>query len=58
MTNQTLTFKGKATKNVQHVSSGVIYLHHFGTGWQELVFNSHDDAQRFAEKIGAELRRH
>lgn len=28
--------------------NGYLYLHHFGTGWQELVFKTHDDAVKFA----------
>ena len=28
--------------------NGYLYLHHFCTGWQELVFKTHDDAVKFA----------
>ena len=27
---------------------GLLYIHHFGTGWQELVFQSHQQAEQFA----------
>lgn len=33
--------------------TGYVYLHHFGTGHQELVFPTHEAAQTFAEREGA-----
>lgn len=27
--------------------NGYVYLHHWATGWQQLVFPTHEDAARF-----------
>jgi hypothetical protein len=53
----TLTYRKRARKGIDHTSDGVIYVHHFGTGWQELVFTDHATAERFARANGAEFRR-
>lgn len=31
--------------------AGVLYLHHFGTGWQELIFTSHEAAKGFEQSL-------
>jgi len=53
----TLTYRQRARKGITHTDDGVVYIHHFGTGWQELVFPDHEAAQRFAEVNGCEYRR-
>ena len=53
----TLTYRGKARKGVNHTDDGVVYLHHFGTGFQELVFPDHAAAASFAKTSGCEFRR-
>jgi hypothetical protein len=50
-----LTYKAVARKSVNHISDGVIYIHSFGTGFQELVFVNHAAAARFANQTGCEL---
>ena len=35
--------------------TGFVYLHHFGTGHQELVFTTHQDAAKFAEREECKL---
>lgn len=45
----TLTYLRPARKQINHVNDGVLYLHHFGTGFQELVFNNHAAARQFAD---------
>jgi hypothetical protein len=52
-----LRFTRRARKGVDHVSNGFLYVHFFGTGYQELVFDSHEAAARFASANGCELRR-
>ena len=52
----TLTYRRRARKGVDHTSDGVLYVHHFGTGFQELVFADHAAAARFAAANGCELR--
>jgi hypothetical protein len=51
-----LTFKKRVRKNIDHTDDGVMYLHHFGTGWQELVFPDHMAAKQFAEEAGCEYK--
>ena len=41
-----LNYLKKSTNSKQ---PGFIYLHHFGTGNQELVFNTHKQAKQFAD---------
>lgn len=53
----TLTYTKRARKQIEHITNGVIYIHHFGTGFQELVFQDHAAAARFAELNACELRR-
>jgi hypothetical protein len=50
-----LIYVKRARKGIDHVEAGFIYRHHFGTGWQQLVFSSHEAAARFAEHNGCEL---
>ena len=33
-------------------ADGFIYLHHFGTGWEELIFPTHEAAATFKTKQG------
>ena len=47
----TLTYTKRARKGIDHVTEGVVYVHHFGTGWQELVFSDHASAARFAQRL-------
>jgi hypothetical protein len=49
----TLTYRRVARKGVDWPAPGVIYLDHFGTGWQELVFKDHEHAKRFVAAKGA-----
>ena len=37
--------------------NGYVYLHHWATGWQQLVFPTHEDAARFlaARQLPADL---
>lgn len=44
----TLNYRSPARKSL-HGKDGFIYLHSWGTGYQELVFTSHADAERFAK---------
>jgi len=37
--------------------TGVLYLHKWATGWQELVFNSQIDAKEWAIKNNAGLKK-
>ncbi len=50
----TLTYRKRARKGVDHTTDGVVYVHHFGTGFQELVFTDHASAARFAAANGCE----
>lgn len=52
----TLSYVRKVRKNVDHVTDGVLYVHHFGTGFQELVFASHDAAWKHAQASSCEYR--
>ena len=45
---QSLTYVRVAHAS-KEVHPGVVYLHHFGTGWQELVFGSHAKADKFRD---------
>lgn len=49
MIKGTLVYTKRARKGVDHTVDGVVYVHHFGSGWQELVFRDHLCAARFAE---------
>jgi len=40
---ETLSFIRESIDSKDSVN-GFLYIHHWGTGWQELVFNSKDDA--------------
>lgn len=51
----TLTYRRKASK-YSDGSDGYLYAHHFGTGFQELVFGSHEQARRFAASENCEYR--
>jgi hypothetical protein len=51
-----LTYKKLARKGVDHTNEGVVYVHHFGTGFQELVFTDHASAERFAKAHDLEFR--
>lgn len=54
---QTLTYRGIARKGQNHIDDGVVYIHSWETGSQELVFDNHDKAQRWAERNGCEYYR-
>jgi hypothetical protein len=43
----TVTYRRPARK-VNDGYDGFLYLEHFGTGYQELVFSSHEAAQKYA----------
>jgi hypothetical protein len=47
---QSLTFIKNGKMN-DGKTPGVIYVHHFGTGYQELVFPSHEMANKFFNTI-------
>lgn len=51
----TLAYRKVARKGIDHITEGVIYLHHFGSGFQELVFSDHAAAARFAQTTGCTL---
>lgn len=53
----TLTYVKRATKNANGLQDGYVYMHHFGTGWQELVFSTHENANKFAAANDCEVRR-
>ena len=48
---EVLTYRKIARKSTEGVR-GVVYLHHFITGFQELVFSSHQKAQQWAHESG------
>ena len=50
-TTETLTFVRNATMK-QNRALGVIYLHTWATGKQELLFDDHDAAARFKTSFG------
>ena len=50
-----LKFIRVAVKN-KDASDGLLYLHHFGTGCQELIFHSKDHADSFAKAEGIEAK--
>lgn len=52
----TLTYRKQARKGIDHTSAGVVYAHHFGSGFQELVFADHASAARWlAAQLGASI---
>ena len=51
-TGSVLTYQ-RAARRAKDGHDGVLYLHHFGTGWQHLIFSNHDAARDFALKEGA-----
>lgn len=46
---QTLAYIRVATER-KDGKDGVLYLHHFVTGFQELIFDTHEHAARFFTK--------
>ncbi len=46
---ETLNYQGVAVKTI-HGYNGVRYIHNWATGYQELVFSSHEAAQKFFGK--------
>ena len=50
MKQETLHFKRMATKS-KDGKDGVIYVHCFNNGYQELIFDNHEAAQRTKEKL-------
>ena len=48
----TVTYQ-RVAKRGKDGTDGYMYLHHFGTGWQHLIFYNHASAQKFAEREGA-----
>ena len=46
---RTLSYVRKVRKKIDHLADGVLYMHHFGTGFQELVFANHDAARKHAQ---------
>jgi len=32
---------------------GFLYMHHWATGWQELIFATHELANKFLEKLNS-----
>ena len=50
-----LTFVRPANRN-DSPSTGFVYMHHWGTGHQELVFSSHKNAMEFASDRQAVYR--
>lgn len=49
MKKEQLAFKRIATEK-KDGKNGFLYFHHFGTGWQELIFDSHEAAKEYATK--------
>lgn len=45
MQKETLVFKRMATKTKDN-KDGVLYIHSWGTGFQELIFDNHEAASR------------
>ena len=52
----TLKHIRKVRKNIDHTADGVLYIHPFGTGFQELVFANHDAAWKHAQSSLLEYR--
>lgn len=50
MKKETLVFKRVATK-AKDGNNGFIYIHTCGTGYQELIFESHESANRMKAKL-------
>jgi hypothetical protein len=51
MQKETLTFLRVARKATDSYD-GYLYLHHFGTGYQLLVFPTHEAADKMRAKFG------
>jgi hypothetical protein len=47
---ETLTYVRVARK-AKDGQDGFIYLHHWGTGWQELIYSSHEAAKKAQERM-------
>jgi hypothetical protein len=47
---ETLNFLRKAKKQKDGYD-GFLYLHRWDTGWQELIFNSKEDADKYIKKL-------
>ena len=47
---ETLTFQRMATKQ-KDGKNGVLYVHAWNTGFQQLVFDDHEAAKRFEDKL-------
>lgn len=50
MKKETLVFKRMATK-AKDSYKGFLYIHSWNTGYQELIFESKESANRFKEKL-------
>lgn len=48
MQKETLVFKRMATK-AKDDKNGVLYIHYFENGYQELIFDSHEAAKKFKD---------
>ncbi len=49
-TKETLHFLRMATK-AKNGRTGVLYVHNWATGYQELIFDDHESAKRFEAKL-------
>jgi len=50
---QTLNFVRKATEEKDN-TLGYLYIHHWPTGWQELIFNSKEKAKTWLKNENEE----
>jgi hypothetical protein len=50
--NESFTFIRNQGQNdhAEGIKGGVIYIHHFGTGYQELIFASNEKASKWWKK--------
>lgn len=62
MNINTLTYQRQANPAKDTIASGpitkddMIYVHHFGTGFQELVMHSNGHAVKFAQENNCEVK--
>ncbi len=49
-----LTLLRRANRYRDRVKSGFVYLHSWPTGWQELIFDNHDDAAKWLVSANSE----
>jgi len=41
----------KKVTGAKHGSSGLMYVHDWGTGWQHLIFKSHEEASEWIKGV-------